>query len=346
MAKTIDQVFKDSFVFNRPKVEGSMLDELRRFSSNETMRGISNKYVHLIKNNLPRAKQFIFDEKSSEIMANFIQEAPELLFKNEQFAIPHFDVSYYEFDADLFLQAFGRPKTDNDEGKDWRVGYLVIGDKIFIITKSFQGKYATPSVLMYMIKIGPFNGEPNEMIMSRRMKAAYMLGSSDNDIPMEMRNVIVEKYHYANLTELPNERVIQGLPDGAGDLRNLITMILFLYQSKKVIDLRDVAPKRGFMKGKQVTYMAQSVVTIHLNEVKAIRKYMEIAHERASPRRHWCKPFYRTIGGSHSCDHTFEEYKEERWKCTKCEAKRARVKSYQKGDATKGYVLKHYEVTE
>jgi hypothetical protein len=253
-------------------------------------------------------------------------------------------VSYYEFDVDLFLQAFGRPKTGNDEKRDWRVGYLVVGNMIFAISKGMDGR--APAVLLYAIVIGPSEGRPDEVVMSRRMKAAHMLGSSDNDIPMEMRNEIVEKYHFLNISELPENKLREILPDGAGDLRNLITMILFLYQSQKVIELRDVAPKRGFIKGKQVAYMAHTVVTIHLNEVKTIRKYIETAHERASPRRHWCKPFYRTIGGSQTCDHTFEEYKPERWQCTKCEAKRARVKSYQKGDATKGYVMKHYEVTE
>ncbi len=340
-AKNVDDLFRE---LGRKKPEGSLLDEFRRYATKETMPRIANKYIDLVKANVVRAKQFIFDEQSSEIMADFIREAPELVFKNEEFAIPHFDASYYEFDADLFLAAFGRPQTGTGETRDWRVGYLIVDNLMFVISKTFE-KHSSPGFLLYAIQMGPSKIGGKAMPLSRRMAAQLMLGSTSEDLPMQMRNDIVEHYQYINISDgIEDKHLMPTMPDGAGDLRNVITMILFLYQSKKVIDITDVAPSRGFIKGKQVAYMAKSVVTIHLNEVKTIRKHI-LANKRDSPKRHWCIPFYRTVGGSRECDHSWEQYKDERWKCEKCDAKRARIKSYEKGDASKGYVMKHYEVT-
>jgi hypothetical protein len=353
MATTIDQVFQDNFVFNRPKQKGSMLDEVRRFGIEETRKinghsrklEIWPKFKNLAMGSIPKAKQFIFDTDSSKIMADFILESPELIFKNEQFAKPHFDVTYYEFDADMFLQAFGRPGTGDKQGagRDWRVGYLIVDNLVFVIAKTFRDM-ATPGVLPYAIQIGPSGLHPKLIPLSRRNKATVLLGSTIDDLPMETWQEIADRYGLVNITkDLDDGFVKQLMPDGAGDLRNLITMILFLYQKKEVIHLTDVAPQRGFIKGKLMPYMRHSVVTIHLKNIAQIRKHI-VENERSSPGRHWVIPYYRTTHNDKSCDHDFEMYKEDRWQCTKCGAKRALVKSYERGDATKGYVMKHYEV--
>jgi hypothetical protein len=320
-----------------------MLDEIRRFSGGDTFRFISPEHAKVIKSATPQARQFIFDEQSSAIMADFIQKSPDLLFKNEQFAIPQFPTCYYEFDAETFLKAMGKPTTGaGDAGRDWKVGYLITNNTIYVVSKGFGS--SKPAFMFYGMTIGRTKYSP--LVMTRRQKANVFLASTIHDLPMDIWQNISENYEFVNLSAgYADEVVRNSIADGAGDLRNLLTMILFLYQNQEVIHVNQVAPHRGILKGRAITYMAHSVVTIHLNEIKKIRKHFE-THDRGSPRRHEVRPFYRTVPKNKSCDHLWVPYESDRWECKRCGSKRARIKGYQRGDATKGYVMKHYEVTK
>lgn len=326
----------------------SMLDEIRRFP--ESFRFTMSKVEREVRAALPSTKQYLFDAKASDYMARFIMDCGDLILKNEQFAIPQFKNVYYEFDIDTFLRVLGRPQSGwNDETKDGTVGYLVADNVIYCMSKGL-GPNAKPTLLHYGYTIGrsPLFKPIIQPLISRRQKATFFLGSTMEQATVSQFQEIAEKYEILNLTDhFDDDQLIKTIFGNAtGDIRNLITMILFLYQTKDVITVEEFAPSRRILKGKQITYLSYGNVKINLRDTVSIQKKFKISGTHATPRRHWVEPYYRTTPRNKGCDHNFLcEEEGKRWRCTKCHAVRVKINTYQRGDATKGYKLKHYEVT-
>ena len=338
----------------------SLLDEIRRFP--DSFQFVRSNVEKNVKNILPSTKQYIFDENASRYMADFVKENGDIIINNEQFAIPHFENVYYELNIEAFLSTLDRPISSyvdeknwksvavvRDENKDSSVGFLISNNVIYLIAKSI-GKNAKPTLLHYGYSIGrsPLYKPIIQPLLSRRQKAAFFLGSTMELATVSQFQEIAEKYEILNLTsEIDDDMLLQTiLGNATGDIRNLIMMILFLYQSKDVVTVNDIAPSRGFMKGKAMAYMAYGSVKINLrNNTEIRKKFIFPSGTHASPRRHFVNPYYRTVPKNNGCDHEFEIVEENRWVCKKCKAKRALIKQYERGNATIGYKLKNYEVT-
>jgi hypothetical protein len=326
----------------------SLLDEIRRFP--DSFQFVRSNVEKNVKSILPSTKQYIFDENASRYMANFVKNNGDLIINNEQFAIPHFENVYYEFNIDAFLDELGRPISSGvDEEKDGTLGYLISGNAVYLISKGL-GERAKPSVLHYGYSIGrtPLYKPVIQPLLSRRQKATFFLGSTMELATISQFQDIAEKYEILNFTDgIDNDMLLKTiLGNATGDIRNMIMMILFLYQSKDVITVNEIAPSRGFMKGKAMTYMAYGSVKINLRNSTGIRKnFIFPSGTHASPRRHSVNSYYRTVPKNNGCEHDFELVNENRWVCKKCKAKRALIKQYERGDATIGYKLKTYDVT-
>lgn len=331
----------------------SMLDEVRRYSKKDVLRYTSNKVEHHISNSIPSAKQYIFDTAASTHMANFIQDCGDLVLKNEQFAIPQFPKVYYEFDIDAFLKTLNRPQSGyDDRTRDGTVGYFVADNVIYVLCRGLDLKQK-PTLLHFGYSIGKTHMHRmiQQPLLSRRRKAQFFLGSTMEDATISQFQDIAEKYEILNLAKEQSAAdddyllVNTILKNATGDIRNLITMILFLYQSKDVTTIQEFGPSSRILKGKRTTYLSYGTVKINLRDTKAIRRKFHISGSHASPRAHWVEPYYRTIPKT-KCDHDFIcETEEKRWRCQKCKAVRVRIEQYHRGDATKGYKLKTYEVT-
>lgn len=328
----------------------TLLDEIKRNPTN--FRLIKPKFSKIIRSSMPKARVFVFDDEASQIVGNFVKTCPDLIEKNEQFAIPLFDDMYVEFNIDEFLKILGRPQSGNDVTRDIRVGYLISSGMIFPLLKTADGQPATFSGMVYTIGRNP-NMKPFEgfrlgsqlaSMVSRRMKATGLLGTTIEQFSIEGFQKIAEKYEIGNalITDLEFDIIRHS----NGDVRNVICLLLFLYQGGKNHSISMIAnpPKRGIVRGKQITFYGYNTVSIHLKDTKQLRKHFSVT-DRDSPRRHDVRPHYRTIPKRTGCDHDFKEIEEHRkWVCNKCGAMRIRVKKHMRGDSTRGYVYKNYEV--
>lgn len=301
---------------------------------------------------MPKARVFVFDDEASQIVGNFVKTCPDLIEKNEQFAIPLFDDMYIEFNIDEFLKILGRQQSGSDMSRDIRVGYLISHGMIFPMLKTADEESPAFSGMVYTIgrnpEMKPYEGfelgGQLASIISHRVKATGLLGTTIEQFSIDGFREIADKYEIGNC--LINELPFDIIRHSNGDIRNVICLLLFLYQGGKnhSISMITNPPKRGIVRGKQITFYGYNTVSIHLKDTGELRKHFSIT-DRDSPRRHDVRPYYRTTPKKSGCDHDFKEIEEHRkWVCDKCGAMRIRVKKHMRGDSTRGYVYKNYEV--
>jgi hypothetical protein len=128
-----------------------------------------------------------------------------------------------------------------------------------------------------------------------------------------------------------------------------IVTFLLLLQAKKV-RLTDVPAARTLRKGRPVRYFSHSVIEIDLTTPKQLRRAFSTG-THASPRRHEVMGHFVHRGGIRGCVHDWQPITRDpddgikRWGCTSCERKRTWRKSFERGDAGKGFVRQEYAVT-
>lgn len=136
-----------------------------------------------------------------------------------------------------------------------------------------------------------------------------------------------------------------------GEVRNFIVILLLLNQPSR-IQMTQVSRTHGLRRGRRVVYAAHSIVELELGRMRDYRRLC--AHyptDRASPRRHEVRGHLTHLGGRKTgCAHTWPEVPTASatgvptWTCTTCGRVRRWKRAHQRGDATRGFTTKEYEI--
>jgi hypothetical protein len=135
----------------------------------------------------------------------------------------------------------------------------------------------------------------------------------------------------------------------AGDVRMVITLLGLLNTFK--VSVGDMKAKGGsrIVRGRVVPYMEVHRLTVELPKDRmfaAVDKHMRTAgilrraHEVLG---HWC---YRRAGYRHPCPHDWERTHSTklRFRCKRCASERWWRDAHQRGDASRGFVKKEYDL--
>ena len=209
---------------------------------------------------------------------------------------------------------------------------------------------------------------------SRAQFDSYFWGTTTLDIDdASLRSL--RAHHRLDLLPIDKNRFIvpKRLTDllygGAGELRNIIAMLLMLNRPT-ITQYRNTTPaSRGWLKGKIIPYFSHTTVTISLDAVATLRLIGTPAGE-AVPRRahevrgHFChdevaRNFLRIAGCLHEWQRCHDDWtpwpdgphdpiplRLNHWACKTCAGKRWWRPKHMRGDATRGFVVKDYAVTE
>lgn len=302
---------------------------------------------------LPSARRFILTDQASIKLGEVTKETEGLMLKHHQFAVAPFPVTYLEFNIHLFHKALGRPTTNDlygDDGADWRVGYLITEKAIrsFAMTKDgFAG--STGFVLKRVAKDHkhwhiPINGVDQEWA-----RLMCLLGSGLHSMPdEETRQAILDTWAMEPVFDDKSydDKVYKS---GAGELRTVIAILLMLNQPR-VLNIQSVAHSSGLHKGKRIVYAAHNVVEIDLGTRKQYKRIFTHM-ERESPRRHEVRGHFVHNGGTDGCEHRWPLSPvpapisgAPMWECPRCGCKRTWREAHLRGDASKGFVTKEYDL--
>jgi len=302
-----------------------------------------------------KARRFVFDEDASVKAGRFATECADLVCENAEFALAPFPDTYVELDLIASLRASSKVRLSPDVAG--RIGFLFLADGS--VTVCIGGNGQAPAFLPFRYhRKGESRGI--EIASDGNGLLAFLVGEVADDLRPRvyaMGNRMTDIWDVSVTVPLSQEvfEVIAG--ECRGQFKRGVAALLLLNQKRGLV-MRDMPPARRISRGKLRTYMAHSVVSIALDGPMEIRRAFKV-DDRASPRRHEVRGHFVHYGIEEGCSHDWEEWQSEeslrrdveragrpilRWRCANCQGMRVRREAFHRGDATKGFVTKTYEV--
>ena len=148
------------------------------------------------------------------------------------------------------------------------------------------------------------------------------------------------------------------LKASAGDLRNIIALLLFMNRTADVRFDDEIPPHRGWIGPKPAVFTKHNVVRFKLDPKPSLIKVYGgkgAWRRRHAVKGHFCHDKKARANNHHIIPHPYDgithqpqwtEYDVNRWRCLVCGGKRWHRNACSRGSKDKGQVVKTYEVTK
>lgn len=291
------------------------------------------------------ARPFVFDRAASVKLGHFIRDCADVIADNLDFALPPYETTYIEVEMDAVIEGIGSGSTLTGPDADWKVGFLIKNGSVMVLANTRR----LPSATFMPFGLDRHDGlrTDAEFAPDYDRHSMILLGSSMPKLTPKQIRAFNERWAlvYNGPEPIRAQMLAEPVMGHAGECRTLCAALLLLNQ-KKVIQLTDKPAHRQMHRGKSRSFMAHSVVTITLDSPVEIRRSMHTG-ERESPRAHEVPAHFAHRHGEKLCEHNWIKRDDghEHWDCTKCGRFRYRRKEHMRGDASKGFVKRTYNVT-
>lgn len=312
------------------------------------------------------ARRFVLDDRAIERFAKVTRDIPDLIAKNLEFAHAPYDITWVEFEFPRFYEMV--TGTRGDENCDSHVGYLYDHGTVSVVT---GGTVTQPSLVP---SLSPFVYDLHvEWSFEEQLAFAQSMGTSRGQIDAFMWGgafaTIAEENHRAlrdhvRIRSLLIDRIADQtsaiwdlMETSSGEVRNIVTLLLLLNRPSLTRYVMDVPSTRGWIRNKVRPFMAHTVVTIPLDPEPTLRLVGTSDDAGVTKRRHEVRGHYchNAEGRGQRCEHVWiaddtavDTGREgRRWRCNVpgCGGKRWWRDAHARGDASKGFVVKDYNIT-
>jgi hypothetical protein len=312
------------------------------------------------------AKKFVLSDEATRHMAEIVKGVPRIIADAQDFAIPPFTRMWVEFPINVFNEAVGARTTSEylgEKNQDTLVGYLINGPSVRVGAWSQGlGKTAGFSTFEYMLN-HPYKDIQEELRVckqlgiSRGTLDAMFWGSAANTFLAEGdRESLRALRENHSIWPLPLKDEITREKDpadiyahllnmAAGELRNIITILLFLNRTQDIQKHFPVPTEQGWVGNKRRAMLSHSVITIDVNPKP---RFLEMVAGEGVWRRlhdvrgHFC---HNKVARESGCMHSvWEETDHLQWKCPTCQGLRWWRKEHRRGHEDKGTVTSEYNV--
>lgn len=339
----------------------------------------AKQYDKTAKSNLLTAKRFVLDREAAQYIGNMVHDVPRILADANDFAIPPFENMWVEMPFDAYFEAVNKvPNVDYSgrfiDGEDMQWGMLIRGSSVRVAAgggtnnqrHTNDGIFGPIEYLLHR----PPTFEENYQFRSRfsfsRLTYNQLLwGASYQDLSenaADAKHVLSESHtlRYVESTLLDpkiaaKKGYTQGDVDlqaadimmqGAGDLRNIIAILLFLNRTQDIQIIHEVGPKQGFIGNHLRPYLKHNVITLKVDPTPRFKR-MTAGHgafkRLHDVRGHFC---HNRQARESNCMHPdWEETDEGRqWQCVQCKGLKWWRHEHRRGHEEKGIVTSEYQV--
>jgi hypothetical protein len=306
--------------------------------------------------NLRQAHRFVIDDEAIRYIGEMIRDMPRIIADAQDFAIPPFQKTWIEFNARLLFRTI--TGIEPDPNGDENLGYLIVGPVVRVIAGMDDGTHS-PEVLPLQYKMfQPWSLDEELKFsattrISRLNLDAMFWGSTAGMFLNERDKVGLRALRENHSMELCckdhyKEHIMDQLAVGqAGDLRNVIAILLFLNRMNNDIYERHVPLAQTVIRARTAPLLKHTVITIKLNPIPKLRKLCAgegVWRRLHDVRGHYCHNKEARYSG---CMHEWEETRPLHWECTlKCGGMRWWRHEHKRGHEEKGIVTSEYKVTE
>jgi len=352
-------------------------------TSNE--RGIiPREFWDSTRHNLMLSKRFVLDHEAARYCAELLAQNPRIIADAQDFAIPPFERTYIEFPYREWYQIISgkEPDTTADE----RVGYLIVGNTV-------RGLAYHTNLLTHEDECGltpieyqlnaPWTNE-EELAVAQKLQISRMgfdvfywgesiLKFGDHRVRADgttqlklddwqkegvrslRANHQFKLMHHSHVN--PAELFDKLYHGSAGDLRNIIGILLFLNRTSKTRYETEINMQPGRWIGrKQANLVKHRVISYSVNPVPRLIKLAaneSVRRRLHDVRGHLC---HNEIARTNSHEHEWVETLDEpggkagrnsqlQWHCI-CGGLRWWRKPHMRGHESKGLVTSEYKITE
>jgi hypothetical protein len=356
---------------NLPKREPLLADKFLAlgYHPEDTSGVVTKAFWQTTCSNLKLAKHFVFDRQATEYCAALLKQEPRIVADAQDFAIPPFERTYIEIDFTAWYRVLAGREPDGHA--DIRMGYLIVKNEVRCLSESLEGVGLSP--ISYRLN-EPFTLE-EEVKLCRQLQisrskldlffwaeSAFTFTRVENvdgrreahvDHEWQKEGLRSLRANHGFAFNLPPHRSLPKIWDrfyesSAGDLRNIIGLLLFLNRTSKTRYETEAPLLPGRWIGcKQATLLRHRVISFSVNPVPRLLKLAageSIRRRLHDVRGHLC---HNEVARTNLHDHEWEESEENhlRWSCS-CGGLRWWRKPHMRGHEERGLVTSEYRVTE
>lgn len=329
---------------------------------------LPREYYDSTRANLRLAKLFVLSREATTYCAQLLKEAPRIIADAQDFAIPPFRQMYLEIPFDTWYETLtGEP---NDRSGDRRMGYLIVGSQVRVLVEGADGVELSP--VEYHLN-EPLSLEQEVEFVKRAgtsriaLDLFYWGGSAAafgtvragtgaagvvayDEWQKEGLRALRANHGFAIHLHRSKLGQIQKIWESfstasAGDLRNIIGLLLFLNRTSQMRYEREEPFQQRMLGRRPVNLLKHRTITLHVNPVPQL---LSLAAGEGIRRRlhdvkgHFCHNQAARVN-THTHDWVEAPETALQWHCA-CGGVRWWRKAHKRGSEDKGIVTSSYNV--
>lgn len=330
------------------------------------------------------AKKFVLDDKAAEYVALMVKENPRIVADAQDFAVPPFKLMWVEFPFATYFRTVS--DTEPDATSDRRLGYLVSGSTVVVGAESSTGCSWLP--VEYQLHKPMTASEEHHLMETLKTSrlgidvwfwgqtARFFMDDTPTvkELALEDRAAALDRINQwgaAGLRALRANNTVQLAPikapydktvypmlleGSAGDLRNIVAMLLFLNRTADVQYQEETPMGQAIVHRAVRPLMPYTTISMKLDPMPRLRKLVAgsgVMRRLHDVRGHFCHDKRAREGCLHGEElqgdwgEWWEEYDVLRWKCVRCGGKRWWRKEHHRGSSDVGVIKEQiYAVTK
>jgi hypothetical protein len=332
---------------------------------------VTREFWDTTRDNLCLAKRFVLTEDAARYCAQLLKDAPRIVADAQDFAIPSHERMYIEFPFKVWYETLTGAKLDYSG--DSRIGYLIVGNEIRSEVRVLAESLGEAGLSPFEYHLNQPLTFQQQLALAKRFNVSRMAfdlffwgssvaGIGTVTVKNGQKHVTFDEWQKEGIRALRDnhsfsihiphrrEHELPAIWDkfydaSAGDLRNIIGLLLFLNRTAHTRVEREEPYQSRMINRKPVNLLKHRVITMHVNPVP---KLIHLAAGEGIRRRlhdvkgHFC---HNEITWTNNHDHEWDEDPEHdfHWYCV-CGAFRWWRKKHKRGDDAQGIVTSSYKV--
>lgn len=332
--------------------------------------GVEKGFAESTRTQLLQAKKFVLTDEAVKYLAKVCRDNPRIIADAYDYAIPPFETMWVEFD-NLVLWREMHPEHDYLHVSDTKIGFLYSGNTI----RSIIGSDTKEPMLSFIEYKRNTNWDMKDELefaetvsTSRLGLDQFFWGSAYGNLKGDSESLrVLRANNTARFAVVPEvikekrEAISRFSWEFAGDLRNMIAMLIFLNRTVGIQEVVEYPHKQAMIKNKVSVLQKHSVINININPDKLIKKICAgVGHSvwkrLHDVRGHFChdktarESACNTVTRDNlEADHDWSEVPTKgdtlQWECKVCGGLRWWRKEHKRGFEEKGTVTSEYKVT-